>query len=325
MQYKTIAVLGGSGFVGEAIVHRLVAQGRRVKVATRRRAHAQRLSVLPIDIIECDINQPAQLARFLASADAVINLVGILNGRRGRPYGQDFAAAHVELPRQLIEACRRARIERVLHMSALGTDAAPAGDSRAPSMYLRSKSVGEALVRAATDLHTTVFKPSVIVGDDDGFITLFASLHRVLPLIPLAAPNSRFQPIWVGDVAQAFVNALDMPAACGASYELGGPRAYTLEELVRQIGRGTGHPRPILRLPRALARLQAMVAEHLPGALVTRDNLDSMSIDSVLDGELDAALRLVPTSFETILANWRNGRRSRAVAFMNSGMPDGRE
>lgn len=292
MSYRNIALLGGTGFVGRQLAARLAAGGRQVRVATRRLSHAQRLGTLGITIQSCDVHDPVQLGHFLQGADAVVNLVGILHGGHGAPYGEAFARAHVELPDKVAQSCQRLGIRRVLHMSALGAD--PQG----PSMYLRSRGDGEAAALGARGIATTVFRPSVIFGPHDHLLSTFAQLQRRLPLIPLAMANARFQPIHVADVAQAFVNTLDMPGSAGRIYELGGPGIYTLAELVRAAGAFSGRQRPIWALPTALARLQAALMEHLPGPVLTRDNLDSMSLDSVLHAPLAPELGLTPVSLE---------------------------
>ncbi|SDV50328.1 complex I NDUFA9 subunit family protein [Chitinasiproducens palmae] len=290
MTYRTIAVLGGTGFVGRQLVARLAASGHDVRVATRRLRHAQRLGTLRVSVAACDVHDPAQLARFLRGADAVINLVGILHGGHGTPYGPGFAEAHVALPRKMVEACTQLGIRRLLHMSALGAD--PAG----PSMYFRSRGDGEAVVRDAPGIATTIMRPSVIFGPDDHLLTVFAAMQQRFPVIPLACASARFQPIHVGDVTQAFATALDLPGTAGKTYDLGGPDVYTLAELVRIAGELSGHPRRIWALPRWLGRAQATFFERLPGPLLTRDNLDSMSSDAVLQAPLADELRLTPVS-----------------------------
>ncbi len=302
MEHNTVAVLGGTGFVGASVINRLVAHGYAVKVATRRRQHAQHLLMLPVDVVETDIHDLAKLTAFLSGCDAVINLVGVLHGGSGDPYGPGFSVAHVELPQKLVVACRATRVRRVVHSSALHAD--PEG----PSMYLRSKGDGERVLREARALQTTIFRPSVVFGPGDRFLNTFASLQRVFPVIPLACPDARFQPVFVGDLADAMVNSLDLDLTLNAIYDVVGPREYTLEALVRYVGATIGHPRKIIRLPLALARLQAFSLELLPGdAPITRDNLASMSIDSTsalrLPPELDVAL----TSLEAVAPDYLRG------------------
>jgi NADH dehydrogenase len=277
MKNNSVLVLGGAGFIGRHVVGRLVDQGRRVVVPARRRARARHLIMLPtVEVVEADIHDPAALEQLVRGQDAVINLVGILHGAAGTPYGPQFLQAHVELPRKVVAACRQQAVLRLLHMSALGAD--PAG----PSMYLRSKGDGEQIVRAAQGLAVTIFRPSVVFGAGDRFLNLFAALAAWVPVLPVGGADVRFQPIWVEDVARAFVNALDTPATIGMAYELCGPRIYTLRELVSFAARASGHSRPVIGLPDGLARLQARAMRFVPGEpMLSLDNLDSMKTPSV--------------------------------------------
>lgn len=279
MENDIVVVIGGSGFIGSHLVARLSAAGARVIVPTRRFERAKHLIFLPrVEVCEADVYEEATLRRLFTGAVAVINLVGVLHSRRGQPYGPDFARAHVELPRRIVAAATAAGVPRYLHMSALGAD------RDGPSMYQRSKADGEAAARASAALAATIFRPSVVFGPEDRFLNLFAGMQKFLPCVPLAGAHARFQPVFVGDVAQAFVNALADPASRHQVYELGGPAVYTLARLVRMAGRYAGHARPVLALPAPLARLQALLFECLPGTpLMSRDNLDSMRVDNVID------------------------------------------
>lgn len=311
MRHQAIAVIGGSGFIGSHLVSALVEIGKDVRIATRRRYNARHLTLLPIDVIEADVYDPVQLASFVENADAVINLVGTLHGRRGDPYGPEFARVHVELPTKIAAACEGKGVHRLIHFSALGAA------SNGPSMYLRSKGDGEKAVHASS-LATTVFRPSVVFGPEDELLNKFAFLQRVFPLIPLAMPDAKFQPVFVGDVAKAIVNVLDLDAASGRTYELGGPSVYTLEQLVRYCGDVIGRHARIVRLPETLARLQAMTFEMAPGEpVISRDNLDSMSVDNVLTAPLAPELGIEPASIETIAPVYLTGAspRSRFNAF----------
>ncbi|AGK47613.1 3-beta hydroxysteroid dehydrogenase/isomerase family protein [Burkholderia thailandensis MSMB121] len=298
MQGQTIAVLGGTGFIGSRLVNALVEAGARVRIGSRRREHARHLAMLPVDIVELSAFDVRELARFVAGANAAVNLVGVLHGGHGKPYGERFERLHVALPAALAAACIEARVPRMLHVSALGAD------PRAPSMYLRSKGDGEAALRAqaaAGVLDVTVFRPSIVFGPGDAFVNTFARLQRIFPVLPLAMPDALMQPIYVGDVAQAIANACARDATRGRTYELGGPRTYRLEEIVRYAGRLAGRPARIVRLPDALARLQACVFEMLPGEpLITRDNLASLSVPSVMTGPIAPELGITPASLESI-------------------------
>lgn len=306
MRHQAIAIIGGSGFIGSHLVNALVEMGKDVRIATRRRNTARHLTMLPIDVIEADVFDPVQLSAFVENADAVINLVGTLHGKRGTPYGPEFAKAHVELPTKIVAACEGKGVHRLIHLSALGADA------NGPSMYSRSKADGEKAVLASR-LATTVFRPSVVFGPEDEFLNKFAFLQRIFPVIPLAMPDAKFQPVFVGDVAKAIVNVLDLDAASGRTYELGGPGVYTLEDLVAYCGAAIGRHARIVRLPDALGRLQAFTFEFAPGEpVISRDNLDSMKVDNVLSGPLAPELGLEPASIEAIAPVYLTGASMRS-------------
>ncbi|MEO8305262.1 MAG: complex I NDUFA9 subunit family protein [Betaproteobacteria bacterium] len=294
MASESILVVGGSGFVGRHVVSRLVADGRRVVVPTRRRDNARHLNVLPsVDVVEADVARRPELARLVARAGAVVNLVGILN-ESGR---QTFARAHVELVQNIVAECKASGVRRLVHMSALHAD--PGG----PSAYLRSKGEGEAAV-VASGLDWTLVQPSVIFGPEDRFLNLFATLLRFAPLFPLGRADAKFQPVYVGDVAECIVRALALDATVGHSYPLCGPKVYTLRELVRYVGETIGAPRPIVPLGRRLATLQARVLEHLPGALMSRDNLASMEKDSVCGCDFPPMFGFAPQPLESVVPTY---------------------
>lgn len=307
MRHQHIALIGGSGFIGSHLVNALVDLGKNVRVATRRRASAAHLTLLPIDLIETDVHDPVQLAAFIDQCDAVINLVGVLQGRRGDPYGPEFAKAHVELPRKVVAACAAKGVRRLLHMSALGADV------DGPSMYLRSKGEGEKIVRES-GLDWTVFRSSVVFGPEDNLLNQFAFLERMFPVIPLACADAQFQPVFVGDVAKAMVNVLDLDAAGHQVYELAGPGVYTLAELVRFAGKTIGKHSRIIKLPETLGRLQAMTMEMAPGEpLISRDNLDSMKTPNIASGPLAPELGIdEPASIEAIAPLYLTGNASRS-------------
>ena len=290
MAERSILVVGGSGYVGRYVVNRLVADGWRVVVPTRRRDNAKHLFLLPtVDVVEADVHRAAELARLARGMSAVVNLVGILN----ESGGQTFAQAHVELPKSVIAACGSAGVRRLVHMSALNAD--PQG----PSRYLRSKGEAEAAV-AASGLDWTIVQPSVIFGREDSFLNLFARILRVAPVLALARADARFQPVFVGDVAECVVRALALDATIGQKYPLCGPKVYTLGELVRYVGELAGTPRPIVPLGRRLGALQAFALELLPGTLMSRDNLASMERDSVCGCDFPPVFALEPQALETV-------------------------
>lgn len=302
MEITTVAVLGGSGFVGQRVCHALAAQGYRVRVATRDRERAkEQLILLPtMDLDVVDVHDPAQLSAFLGGADAAVNLVGVLHDGRG---AGSFQAAHADLARGLVAACRDNGVGRLLHMSALAAD--PAG----PSAYLRTKGEAEAIVRDS-GLAWTMFRPSVIFGRGDGFLNLFAQVLRFSPVVALACPGARFQPVYVEDVAAAFAKSLADPGCAGKAYDLCGPRVYTLRELVEYTGAVTGRRRLVIGLNDRLSYLQAFAMELLPVKLMTRDNYRSMQVDSVCG--CDFPFGITPVALEAVAPSYLGNRTPRA-------------
>ena len=291
-------ILGGTGFVGRALCETLARQRPDVRLLVPSR-HPQRLQGLrhlpTVEGVLADVHDAAALERLLAGCDAVVNLVAILHGSEAA-----FERVHVELPRRLAAACARTGVRRVLHVSALGVAA------DAPSRYLRSKARGEAVLREAA-LDLTLLRPSVIFGAGDRLLNLFAELQAVAPLVPLASADAQFQPVWVGDVAQAIAQALARPDSIGRTYECAGPQVVTLATLVRLAGVLSGHPRLILPLPGPLGWLQALAMECLPGApLMSRDNLASARVPNVASGTLPGldALGLRPASLAAIVPGY---------------------
>jgi NADH dehydrogenase len=300
MIINDVCVLGGSGFVGRHVCHRLVEHGYRVTVPTRDRERAKALILLPtIDVITADVHDSETLKRVVARCDAVVNLVGVLHDGRGKG---SFRQAHVELARNVVNACRQGGVRRLLHMSALNAD--PKG----PSEYLRTKGEAERIVRES-GLEFTIFRPSVIFGREDHFLNLFAKLQRLLPLVVLGSHKAKFQPIYVEDVARVYVESLTRLESLGMNYELVGPKVYTLRELVEYAGEVTGHRRRIIGLGRRLSYLQAAVMELLPMKLLTRDNVRSMTVDNVSSAPLPFGI--TPTRLEAVTPMWLAHRTPR--------------
>lgn len=292
MKPLNIVVLGGTGFVGSHMVPRLHADGHRISVLSRNRELNRELGVLPrVRVENADVHDRDALTRRFGGADAVINLVGILNERGSD--GRGFQKAHVELTETVIAACKAAGVPRLLQMSALRS-----GDGA--SHYLRTRFDAETRVRDSR-LAWTIFRPSVIFGRGDGLFFRFASLLRISPLLPLARAGARFTPVFVGDVAEAFARALAHPHSIGRTYELFGPRVITLREIVQWTAELIGKRRWIIGLPDALGFLQARIGEWLPGKPISRDNFRSLLIDSV--GETDGLgeLGIVSTPMELIV------------------------
>jgi len=289
---RKVLILGGTGFVGRHVCEKLQRAGWQMTVPTRRAVNAAAVQHLPrLTVIEADVHDPQQLAQLLPGHDAVVNLVAILHGSEAA-----FERTHVELPRKIAAACRASGVRRLVHVSALGVS------EDGPAMYQRSKARGEALLRAA-GLDLTVLRPSVIFGAGDRFLNLFAQLQAVFPLMPLAGAQARFQPVWVEDVAEAVVRCLADPATIGQTFDCAGPDVLTLADLVRLAGRHGSRERPVIPLPMAIGRLQALMMELAPGEpLMSRDNLDAMRVDNVATGQHPglAALGLQPASVRAV-------------------------
>ena len=300
MSRLRIAVLGGTGFVGHSLCERLAMAGHEVRILTRHRERHRELLVLPsAQVIEADVHNPAVLKREFQGLDVVVNLVGILN-ESGRD-GKGFERAHAELPAKLVQACRQSGVTRLLHMSAL--HASPDG----PSHYLRSKGRGEQIVHEAEShtLHVTSFRPSVIFGPRDSFTNRFAGLLRQVPYVfPLACAGARLQPVYVEDVAQAFVSALDRHATFGQRYNLCGPQVYRLREIVSYLARQLGLKRHILPLNDTLSYLQAAVLQFAPGKPFTPDNYRSLQVASVCQAPFPAIFGITPGRFDEIVPTY---------------------
>jgi uncharacterized protein YbjT (DUF2867 family) len=299
MDIETVCIFGASGFVGRSVAEEACARGYRVRAVTRNAPRARHLTVLPTcEVVVADLRDDAALARCLDGVDAAVNLVGILHESRGAT----FEAVHGELPARIARACRAEGVRQLLHMSALGASAS------GPSAYQRSKAKGEEGVRAAgADLPFAIMRPSIIFGEHDRFLNLFATMVKLFPVLPLAGARARFQPIWVEDVARAFVAALGNPRTFGETYELCGPQVRTLEELVRYAAASVGRSARIVELPASIAAMQAFVFEHLPGKLITRDNLRSMSVDNVASGPFPAVFGFAPSSLDAVVPDYMHG------------------
>lgn len=303
-----LLILGGTGFVGRSVCGLLVDRSgggsAQIVVPSRRPERAKHLQSLPtLRLVDADVHDEVQLTALLRGRDAVINLVAILHGNEAQ-----FERAHVALPRTLAKACAAAGVKRVIHVSALG-----AGPN-APSRYLRSKTAGEAVLSGA-GLALTVLRPSVIFGEHDSFLNLFAQLQSVFPVMPLAGADARFQPVWVQDVAAAIVKCLDDDSTIGKTFELAGPQVLTLKQLVQAAGRYAGHVRPVIGLPDALGKLQALAMEMMPGVpLMSRDNLASMRVPNVASGKLPglAQLGITASTIEAVVPDYLSPGRGSA-------------
>lgn len=300
---KRICVLGGSGFVGKRVVEYLAKQGHSIKILTRHRERNREFLVLPsVKIISADVTDPQVLKEHFTDQDAVVNLIGILNesGRR------TFQKIHVELARNVGDACVMKQVPRLLHMSALKADI------NGPSKYLRSKGEAENYLHKLDELNVTSFQPSVIFGPRDDFFNRFAKLLRIPPRhapFPLACAKAKFAPVYVDDVADVFTKSLNEQRTFGQRYQLCGPKIYTLQELVKYTANVCDIRKPIIPLGNATSKMQARIMGFLPGKPFTMDNYLSTTIDSVCDDSFPALFDIVPTPLETVVPYYL-GKRS---------------
>ncbi len=309
MTIRRVTVFGGSGFLGRYIVERLADEGVVVTVAVRDPERAKFLMPLgnvgQIVPVAASVTHQASVDATVAGADAVINLVGILH-QRGR---RSFKAIHADGAARVARAAAAAGARHMVHLSALGAD------PRAPSEYARSKAAGEAAVREAFPT-ATILRPSIIFGPEDGFFNLFAGLARISPVLPLyGGGHTRFQPVYVGDVADAVMH---LPSPGGATYELGGPQVYSFAELLRLMLRHIDRRRILLPLPYSVGAMQAFFFEFLPNPPLTRDQLRQLRTDNVVSPEAlsFADLGIAPTALDVVLPTYlkryrRGGRLGR--------------
>ena len=288
-----IVLLGATGFVGHHLLPRLSRDGHDCVALSRYRMGCRDLTVIPrVEVRQADVYDTERLAEWFRDADAVVNMVGILNERGRR--GKGFQRAHVELVEGVIEACRAAGVRRLVQVSALNA-------GKGKSHYLVSKGEAEARIRAATDLDSTILQPSVIFGEGDSFFNRFAALMRIAPVLPLACPEARLQPVWVGDVTAALAAVLADPATAGKSLTLVGPRDYSLRELVEFLACIAGLDCRVVGLSDTLSRLQARVMDFVPGKPFSTDNYLSLQTDNTSEHNDLPALGIRPRSVEGVL------------------------
>jgi NADH dehydrogenase len=307
---QLVTVFGGSGFLGRFVVQALAKRGYRVRIATRRPDLALRLQPLgvvgQIHAVQANLRYPDSVVAAVQKADHVVNLVGILQ-EQGR---QSFGSLQADGPRIIAEAAHRDA--RMVHVSAIGADAT------SESLYARSKVEGEQNLLAVRP-DAVIVRPSVLFGPGDSFFTRFAGLARSLPVLPIAGADTRFQPVYAGDVAEAIAKAIDGDVAGGTIYELGGPEIRTLRELVQYVLKVTERRRPILSLPWGAARMHGSVIGTLERLLlgllpddfvITRDQVTLLEKDNVvsdeaiLEGRTFAGLGITPSSFEAIVPSY---------------------
>ncbi len=268
-----VVLTGATGFVGRHLLAELSAMGHECRVLTRSGKNYPQIAALPrVELRRTDLRSPDDLAAALEGADAVINLIGILNERGWG--GKGFRAAHVEPVRALIAACEANHIRRFIQVSALNA-------GRGRSHYLRTKAQAEELLRNAPEIDETILQPAVIFGEGDSFFNRFAGLLRFVPLLPLACPGARMQPVWVGDVVAAIALCLDYRATIGKTLELVGPEVFTLYQLVNKTARYKGWQRRVIGLPNWMSRLQAALMDFVPGKPFSTDNFRSLQVDSI--------------------------------------------
>ncbi|WP_242125731.1 complex I NDUFA9 subunit family protein [Sphingobium sp. Sx8-8] len=301
MKDSLVTVFGGGGFLGRQVAQALMARGARVRVAQRDLATALRVKPLgglgQTQFVAADIRKPASVARAITGSDIVINLVGILSG--------DFDASHHEGAANVARAAAEAGVEALVHVSAIGADPA------SPSAYGRSKAAGEAAVQAAFP-NAAILRPSIIFGPEDQFLNRFAEIIRIAPVVPVIGADTKFQAVYVTDVAQAIANAAEKPGVYGGkTYELGGPQTYSMLELNAWIAKTIGRERSLCPVPAALASLIAI----LPGGPITRDQLAMLGRDNVVAAGASglADLGVAPTPMPAVAEKWlvryrRHGR-----------------
>jgi len=308
---KLVTVFGGSGFLGRYLVQALAKRGHRIRVAVRRpdlAGHVQPLGMVgQVKPIQANVRYRWSVDRAVEGADAVVNLVGIL-AEGGR---QTFDAVQAFGPRAIGEASRAAGISNVVHVSAIGADQ--------PSTigYLRSKAEGEAGIHETVP-GAVIMRPSIVFGPEDNFFNRFAAMARMSPALPLiGGGNTRFQPVFAGDVAEAIARAIDGQARPGAIYELGGPEILTFRECIERILDVTKRRRLLVPVPWFAARIMGRIGQYLPGAPITLDQVRMLRFDNVVsaDAERDKrtleGLGIAPTALEIVLPTYLTRFRER--------------
>lgn len=294
-----ILLVGATGFVGRHLLPRLAQAGHHCVALTRYPPGCRELTIIPnVEIRRADVHDAAALDRHSEGADAVISMVGILNepGRKGA----GFNRAHVELAEKIVAACQSRGIRRLVHVSALN---AGKGDSH----YLVSKGRAEEVIRAAADLDYTIVQPSVIFGEGDSFFNRFAGLLKMSPVLPLACPDARMQPVWVGDLTEGICRSLENPDTYGETLIMVGPQDYSLRELVEFTARAAGLKRRIVGLPDGLSRLQARLMDFVPGKPFSTDNYRSLQTDNTSVENSLWRLGISPHSLESIVPAYLAG------------------
>jgi len=294
-----IVLIGASGFFGGYLLRALTAEHHQCVVLTRAAVRRGCVDMLPgVKLVQADVYDPDVLAEQFAGADAVVSMAGILNESAGG--GKGFHKVHVELVEGIIKACRETGVTRLLHLSALHA-------GQGSSHYLKSKGEAETLLRSVEDMNISIFQPSVIFGRGDGFFNLFAGMLKLMPVLPLACPKARLQPVFAGDVAAVMVASLDDPMTWGKSYELAGPKSYTLKELVQWTAKVQGQHRLIIGLPGPLSAMQAMLMNLVPGKPFSWDNYQSLKTDNVSSKNDFAYFHIEPRAIDVVVPDYLTG------------------
>ena len=301
MTGKIVTVFGGSGFLGRHVVRALCRQGWRVRVATRRPHLAGDVKLAgdvgQVQLVQANVRNRDSIKRALENADAVINMVGILSERGS----QSFAGTQSQGAKNIAQLAAEAGIMQFALVSAIGAS------SKSRARYASTKAEAEAATLAAIPT-ATILRPSILFGPEDGFFTRFAEMARMSPALPLIGASTKFQPVYVGDVAQAVANALAMPAAAGKTYELGGPRVYTMKELLQFILREIDRPRMLLALPLFVAGPMGYVIGALSrlnpffGPPLTGDQVQMLKSDNIVSPGFGTLADLGVTNLETVEA-----------------------
>ncbi|RVT99024.1 complex I NDUFA9 subunit family protein [Rhodovarius crocodyli] len=300
---EIITLFGGAGFIGRHVLQKLVRRGLTVRVASRSALSGRSLcvgaepgQVIPLRV---DLRDPAAIAAAVRGSRAVVNFVGILAEARGG----DFEALQHQGAGAIARAATEAGVRDMVHLSAIGA----AADS--PSLYARTKAMGEQAVLAGFP-GAVILRPSLVFGAGDGFFNRFAQIARLSPVMPVFYGNTRFQPIWVEDVAEAVVRCLEAPALRGQTLELGGPSIRSFRQLMQDVLRYTGLRRRLLDIPPAIAEWQARIMEHVPGKPLTRDQLVLLQRDNVVTGKDGlSALGITPHPADVIAPGYLRGPR----------------
>jgi len=294
-----IVLIGASGFLGGYLFRALTSEGHQCVVLTRAAAHHGTIEMSPgVKLVQLDVHDSEALAEQFSSADAVVSMAGILN-ENGRG-GQGFHRVHVELVEGIILACQQAGVSRLLHLSALNA-------GKGSSHYLKSKGEAESLLQSAEDINITIFQPSVIFGRGDDFFNRFARMLSLAPVMPLACPKARLQPVFAGDVARVMVASLEDPMTWGKRYELAGPQSFTLNELVEWTVKTLGKRRKIIGLPDPLSAVMAATMDRVPGKPFSWDNYQSLKTDNTSSQNGFAYFGVDPRPIDVVVPDYLTG------------------